>query len=424
MDDQIQKIMDEIEQMPSMIKTAIAKYTLSVEINRKLRGSTPLDSEFQEMLDNIDLAFSLVTPLEQDIIVYRGVSNTQTFYPSDLGFVSTAIDPAIAKPFIGSGCCLLLIRIRAGSRVLRIPKSIGVYKDESEVLLYRGARFSKLDEGYLRPDFPGIKVFELEYVPAPVEQKNPQLIYELRQYMDMNAVFFNFLDRNDLIGFNEFINLKNCDLMFRCMFGDIFIKPELKSFFEVIISKFPHVTTQIPKLADYLNGFSLVEEKVERIFEFNFDLLTQWRRDSINRKRDMSLFISACQKGIIYPGFFKPTTDIHEKDDLALRLASKNGHISVVKFLIEKGALINSEDDESLRLAASNGHFEVVNLLISNGANIHAKHDQALRFAAANGHLEMVQLLLSNGADKTTLDNEAARLAAKNGHLEILKMLV
>jgi len=46
-----------------------------------------------------------------------------------------------------------------------------------------------------------------------------------------------------------------------------------------------------------------------------------------------------------------------------------------------------------LRKATLNGHLDVVKSLVESGANIHAR-DDALRWAAENGHIETVKYLV------------------------------
>jgi hypothetical protein len=49
--------------------------------------------------------------------------------------------------------------------------------------------------------------------------------------------------------------------------------------------------------------------------------------------------------------------------DGEFRDAAEDGHIGVIKFLVEQGADIHAWYDYSLRLAAINGHLEVINYL-------------------------------------------------------------
>jgi ankyrin repeat protein len=58
-----------------------------------------------------------------------------------------------------------------------------------------------------------------------------------------------------------------------------------------------------------------------------------------------------------------------------------------------------------LRVAALNGHLEIVKYLVEHGADIHIWEDEALRVASFNGHLEVVKYLLLQGADIKMLSN-------------------
>ena len=119
-----------------------------------------------------------------------------------------------------------------------------------------------------------------------------------------------------------------------------------------------------------------------------------------------------------------------------LYIAAQNGHLEVVRFLVESGANKDqgTADDGAtpLYIAAQNGHLEVVRFLLESGAN----KDQGtaddgatpLYIAAQNGHLEVVRFLVQSGAnkDQCTTDNGVTPLfiADVNGHLEVVRCLV
>ena len=124
-----------------------------------------------------------------------------------------------------------------------------------------------------------------------------------------------------------------------------------------------------------------------------------------------------------------------EKYETALQLASMKGHLEVVKLLLENGANpnIQGENDDqyvhsALHSASEEGHLKVVKLLLENGANINMKEPlgwTALHYAYNN--LEMVKLLIKNGAD-VNIEDEDGRTplhsASQEGHLEVIKLLL
>ena len=131
-----------------------------------------------------------------------------------------------------------------------------------------------------------------------------------------------------------------------------------------------------------------------------------------------------------------------------LHFAAQNGHLEVVRLLLERGANVNAQNTDELwwrerrtplHFAAQNGHLDVVRLLLERGANVNAETSGVagwtpLHFAAQNGHLEVVRVLLERGANvnaQTTLfweDADARRTplhyATKNGHLEVVRLLL
>ena len=59
-------------------------------------------------------------------------------------------------------------------------------------------------------------------------------------------------------------------------------------------------------------------------------------------------------------------------------MASYNGHIKVVRFLIENKADVNLQNTDGyspLHIASQHGHFAVVDLLIANNANVNLSNE-------------------------------------------------
>lgn len=98
----------------------------------------------------------------------------------------------------------------------------------------------------------------------------------------------------------------------------------------------------------------------------------------------------------------------------ALQLASRHGHLPVVRALVDAGENIHADRDHALRWAAQCGHLAVVDFLVSRGADIHADDDYALRWASVCGHLPVVECLVSRGADVHARNDYALRWGAKH----------
>merc|ERR1712025_1055650 len=85
--------------------------------------------------------------------------------------------------------------------------------------------------------------------------------------------------------------------------------------------------------------------------------------------------------------------------DTALIWASTEGHDKVVKFLIDKKAVVNVQNDGGLTAliyASSKGHKKIVKYLLDANAIIQAaskENETALSLAKKNGHREIVKML-------------------------------
>ena len=99
--------------------------------------------------------------------------------------------------------------------------------------------------------------------------------------------------------------------------------------------------------------------------------------------------------------FFKsiPNVNVKGKNNVTpLILASQQGKVDVVEFLLNRGASVNdvmTDGKTALIMACKNGHTEIVELLLKRGADQSLKcNRQTPRdIANSNGNTEMVKIL-------------------------------
>lgn len=116
--------------------------------------------------------------------------------------------------------------------------------------------------------------------------------------------------------------------------------------------------------------------------------------------------------------------DIHYHDDYALFKSIKENQIEIVKFLIEKGADINSRDISAFNWACINGYFEIAKLLIEKGVDIHRREDEVFRFSCECGQVNIAKLLIDNGANIHSQNDYALFYSCENDHIETVKFLI
>lgn len=111
-------------------------------------------------------------------------------------------------------------------------------------------------------------------------------------------------------------------------------------------------------------------------------------------------------------------------EELALLEAARYGRTNVVKFLLDRGANIETDDwsrDTPLILAAIYGRVDTLNLLLDRGANPHSKGDRegALLQTAGQGQPATIALLLRRATFTLKEKKEALFEAAEREPLSI-----
>jgi ankyrin repeat protein len=115
--------------------------------------------------------------------------------------------------------------------------------------------------------------------------------------------------------------------------------------------------------------------------------------------------------------------------------AAQHGDLDAVKMLVEQGpsGIVASQDNVAIRIASANGHASVVAYLLAHNADVSASFHQALRLSAKQGHVEVVRMLIEAGSQVGARNNHALRAACgsysamtndREAYLEIIRMLV
>ena len=100
--------------------------------------------------------------------------------------------------------------------------------------------------------------------------------------------------------------------------------------------------------------------------------------------------------------------------------ASIGGHLDIMKVLIQHGARL-SENKRILDISVSGGYHEIVDFLLSQDCVDFKNKVEALREATINGHLCVIKTLISHGQ---SLPSTILHTALAYTRLEIAQLLL
>ena len=117
-----------------------------------------------------------------------------------------------------------------------------------------------------------------------------------------------------------------------------------------------------------------------------------------------------------------------------LQYACENGKLSIVEYLISKGANANSKDINGnyvIHYASKGGLLPIVQYFIEQqnvDIDIKGYYEKIpLQYACENGHLQIAQYLISKGANiniKDRREDHVIHYASKGGHLPVVQYLI
>ncbi|XP_060756112.1 ankyrin repeat and SAM domain-containing protein 6-like [Neoarius graeffei] len=133
--------------------------------------------------------------------------------------------------------------------------------------------------------------------------------------------------------------------------------------------------------------------------------------------------VSECSVDIVRGGLpLVPVDCTDEEGNTALHFAAASGHEHLVRFLLRKGASVDSRNNYGwtpLMQAARFGHLNVSHILLENGAEINGRNRMGasvLTMAARGGHTHVAKLLLEHGAFVDDFDHLSAAERNVNGN--------
>lgn len=120
--------------------------------------------------------------------------------------------------------------------------------------------------------------------------------------------------------------------------------------------------------------------------------------------------------------FFKKRADIC--DEKFLFSCARNGHLDVLRFLLEHRAITGCIYERLFITSSVYGHLPIIEYLIDCSVDIHTDSDYSLFISAINGWTRIVSYLIAHGADVNALNNRALLGSLRFGKYKTARFLL
>ena len=197
---------------PDDIRYALYLYQNGSNIFNDVLRMLKTENKLIKMLADIELAFKLIKPTTEDIIVYRGVK-TKSEEDINLNInilTSCAYQKSVAERFVQTKCCVMTILIPKGSKILCLDTtSPNVYKDiEHEILIPPGGKFIKNGNDYIwnqKIEFKDIETNKNNIL-IPYNSQIRYLYEKCLQEDDKKSCIKDYQKTTDQLYIDEFIS--------------------------------------------------------------------------------------------------------------------------------------------------------------------------------------------------------------------------
>lgn len=181
------------------LKNSLEHYSRdSTSINHTLRGRREPTEKIKNIISDIDSVFLQLDVLQTPLTLFRGIDDEK--YLNDIAFVSTSYEEEVAGAYSQDECCIIVINVPVGAKVIFI-ESISQNKDDKEVLLERGGSFSKTHVNVKS----GKKYIYVSYIPpsTSVSKDLPKLVKQSEKEDEIVNFIASNIEKSEIESLKE-----------------------------------------------------------------------------------------------------------------------------------------------------------------------------------------------------------------------------